>query len=250
MERNIVLQLCRVLWDETDTIKVIIGMCDEHFRCKSHPYFIQKRPISHPTAFLSSPAVGYQVVPINKKGQVFCTFTNTNGYRTLFLDKKISEGIYRWTISVKYKEKFSFFYFGAAHCECACKLPFSSLDVPGSCSFKFWEEDGLFSGLRGIDSFRRIPENETKVESGSEAAVEADTITQTLSFFVQKKRVPHAISGVNLPMYLGVSTMYRPSFTSLSFYRLPSATHSSSNSSSACSVRLHRYRWAKDDNDN
>ncbi|GHT90691.1 hypothetical protein FACS1894122_01610 [Alphaproteobacteria bacterium] len=46
MQRDIVLRLCDLLWNQPGAIKNIIGMCDEHYPWKGHSYFVKLRKLA------------------------------------------------------------------------------------------------------------------------------------------------------------------------------------------------------------
>lgn len=179
------------------------------------------------SSFRQNPKGGYTLkkTPVGE----MCSFT-CDCYRTIFLASAILEGIFRWTVIIKYsREKSCVLSIGAAPTN---RVHFCEEDkfgkTTGTCCFAFWREvDGrLQSGLHGVVGEEDIPPSETRVPDDSLVAIEMDTRTHVLSFSVNERKVPRDIAHVYGPLYFGISGCYNPSFTSVSFRRLSVPTPS------------------------
>lgn len=163
-----------------------------------------------------------------------CAFTVVDD-RTVFLNTVIAEGIYRLTVKYKYvPNRLSHIWIGAAPVQLLAQCDSNYLGggagggVKGTCSLSSWRSvnGALHSRLSGAKDREKINEQETLVPDGAVVAAEIDADLRILSFFVNDQKVPHAFFNVPLPLYLGVSGKHGPSFTALSFRRLPLVTQS------------------------
>lgn len=232
MNRDIIIQICKLFWYSPSKIRTIVGMSAEHYSWRKHIYFINSRPVNVPVVFHPNSDGGYTLS--TSLGKPLCTFAE--GDRTVFLDHVISEGVFRWTIQVNFRmdiNKPSTLVLGSA--------PSGSLDLfsgrclafGGACSLrmscggtKYWH--GFTASFLGVADTRAFPGECAPVYTGLWISVEADTAAHTLTFFAGSDlKYPYAISGVQTPLHLGVSSFCgSPSFASLMFRRLPSATPS------------------------
>lgn len=248
MNRNVVLRLLDVIaikskkdYEVRDrSIRAIFGMCQEHIVWKANFYFKERRKE------LSYVNICLWLRP-NPKGEcelsrigLFerCLFTS-KGHRSIFLNKEISEGVFRWTLKIEYNDLE----------DCTLRIgtvPANLLSesdnfpiglLKGTCCFWLYHSKFSFRplgfsnythyqcGLDGVENERLIRENYT-VNDNDVVAVEIDIAAHSMFFFYSngETSVLFAISHIPSPLYLGVSALHRPSFTSMSFRRLPCIT--------------------------
>lgn len=247
MKRDIILRMCRLLWNKPHMIKPIIGMCKEHFQWKIHSHFVKSRPTYFKVGFVSIP----KLCVITETGEgLNCAFAGI--FQTIFLDKRIHEGVWRWTVYIDYgSENPTTFALGVAASHLLSEYDAAYLGAfHGSASFVFTNmgASSLFGSnhmmlksanflrgslLRGVEDEFNIPYDETIVANHELVTIEADTTARTLSFFLMNSKLPRAISCVPVPFNFGMSGLAN-SFTSLSFQRLPFPTSPLSLSPGAC----------------
>lgn len=212
-----------------------MGMCGEHFVLIKHPFFTESRP-REITGYTICARGGLTVTrtPIGTLYEHFqCDFG-----KTVFLTPVIAKGVYQWTVKIEqYGRGQSMFYMGTAladrimNCENCCLGL-----VKGSCSAAFTRLviGTLYCSLIGVEGHPRLCAEEAVAPEGTCIGAEMDSSTATLSFFVNGRKVPNIVSGVEFPSHMGMSLCRmddshlpdRMAFTSLSFRRLPHATPS------------------------
>lgn len=230
MQKYIILRLCNLLRNDSDKIRSLIGVCEDYYQFKQHPFFISCRPHAVPISFQENPHglcknVGNQWL-----------FTGGEYIaRTIFLGFPIKEGIFQWSIRYKYSKKYaSKFCFGisppAFLVECRTKTFDNVSEYTGTPAFWCYRKpDGMltsgFCGIHGVD----YRENAAIIDEDSLLSAEIDMNVHTLSFFVDQKKVPHSvdISRFPTPLYFGVGAYGNQSFTTVSLLRMPSPTLSS-----------------------
>lgn len=101
MQRDIILRLCDLLW-QSNKIRLIIGMCLEQFKWRSNSYFqmIKNKNL----AFNINSRNPYLIIT-DAIHWIQCMFTS-NWY-TIFLDRIILEGIFRWTVQIEVEYSYS-----------------------------------------------------------------------------------------------------------------------------------------------
>lgn len=203
------------------------GWYQSVFRSASPSAFNDKADKDSTSVFHQNPKGGYTLT-LTPEGEV-CTFT-CGGYRTIFLKTLISEGIFRWTVRIRYSlERRCLFGLGAAPSHLLSRCEADNFGrITSTVAFTFWLDPdcSLKSALIGVSGELTIPQTETEVPDEALVTVEVDAEKRTMCFFVNDKKVPRAISDMYLPLYLGVSGCFNPSFTSVSFCRVTSPTHS------------------------
>lgn len=236
MEQNVVLRLCEVFASKISCIKVVIGMCGEHFSVIKHPVFIDDRKsyikctldtrTSKPVELFHSPF-----------GEDRCMFANSLMSLTMFVLPVCSVGIFRWTIEIAFsKQQNLSVYIGISSLNAIRQCEEWFIGEPGeSCSLGIGTlKDECLSEFRlcGVsgDLANRNPKIDIPpLKNYSVIAAEADVGAHTLSFFVNGKKVPQAISQIFSPFQFGISGYGNPCFTSLSLRRLrfptPSPVH-------------------------
>lgn len=233
MKRDIILKLCKMMWSKDNNVKIIVGMCREHFIWNKHPSFLKNRPFNFANLLRLNPTGG--CVVCNTPSGPCCSFDVSTDGKTIFTSRSIEKGVFRWTITVAFaKEKgaSAFFYIGAAPADLLSTCDDNFLgNVKGTAAlfFSSWFGHKFASRLFGTDEFEKVHVEEVPIVDGSLIAVEADCTAQTLTFFVGNTKVPHAVSGVCPPLHFGVSGCMgggKSSFTSVQFRRLPTATPS------------------------
>lgn len=230
MMRDVVIRLISLMGGNCNDIKVrmIIGMCSEHFFWKTHLYFVNiriKNCVMHNTLRHNSSGRKYQITH-TLAGDI-CAFGEDDEYQTVFLEKSVTEGIFQWKVQFYHgTERTTQFYFGLALTSCLsdCELHWLG-SSPGSYSFGFCYQykKRIWSKLFGEFKTRGF-EFKMEVPDKSLIVLEVNADSRILSMFVDGKKVPVSIASIPIPFNLGVSGEYKPSFTSLSFCRLPSAT--------------------------
>lgn len=188
--------------------------------------------------------------------------------RTVFLSTPaFDKTVYRWNVQVEYGD-FGDFYFGVAFGNDDGSVGYDSYplgDGAGSCCFFFRKQKAetptnsspgsstptdpaptdpaptsyangstsdrplLTSMLRGIlstDTFYA----ETPVPDGAVVGMEIDQVPNTLSFFVNEKKVPRAFLNIESSLHLGMTIQgagtVQPAFTCLCYRRLARPTAS------------------------
>lgn len=198
------------------------------------PVMIPKKDSMHgvdiPVSFRPNPG-GNWIVTHTEAGNQY-HFVSDND-RTIFLNTKISEGVFCWTVRIMYTENGNgSFCMGTAPTELlnVCDNYLVGR-VSGTCNIMFIKTE--FARLEGVENvnvndFDNIGFacTEMKIHDRSLVTAEVDVSARTLSFFVNEKKVPIAVSNVNVPLYFGMAGWRGGSFTSVSFHRLPTATPS------------------------
>lgn len=264
MQNYIILRLCGLLWHAKDKIRLIIGMCEEHYKIKNHPFFIHNRPktiffsllpepIGSRTAFIVQPVLSMWYRVQCAIGSVLpkmapstacslhphpmeCSFTSAYNDKTLFIDHAVTKGVFRWTVRIAFakRKNASGFHMGVASPGLLTACYGQILGgVEGAFSFCFarYCNDELRSWTPGMGYNHWIdhPNNKIPVMDGSLVSIETDCAAHTLAFFVGDAMAPHVFSEVYAPFHFGISGWRRgdkSSFASVAFRRLPSATPS------------------------
>lgn len=230
--RDLVLRLCDLIVKQPgtdikvkdDSIRTVIGACQEFHAWRTHLYFKCSR-----LRFINIPVL---FRPNSMENITHTPNDSLHLSRTLFLEIQITSGVFQWKVQISYAEKsLSLFNFGAAPSNRLVECDNDHLGcMSGGCSLLFLKDHTgrLQTGLQGVmneikcQSFEkekiRVPDNASVTE-------ELDTRTSTLSFLVNGKKIRHAISGLPTPIHLGMF-LYQGSnsFTSLSFGRISSVT--------------------------
>lgn len=262
--RDVLLHLCFVIENKSTLdgrkkdacIRAIFGVCQKHIEWKRNKYFVNGRiQFIYPKTALRPNPTGGCIISRTSIGEK-CDFS-TDSPHTVFLDTVIREGVFRWTVRIKYgmsKAEDSGFYLGAVpvslidRCHEDVLGSAYSLGV-GTCCLVFWRGEKkwrLFAHLRGVEGEESLPRRGSDVPDDSLVVLEIDAYACTIFFIVNGKRFPYGISEVPIPTCLGMSACYQPSsFTSVSFARLPAPTPvlmASSTSSSPLSPALYKCR--------
>lgn len=229
VKRNVLLHLTWLLWFKTDQIRLIIGMCCEHFQLKTHSLFILKRPINIPVLFRAQKdQIWQQCDSSNGEKQFTSILSNDYDFRMIFLDNQMAKDIFHWAIRIKYSfYRNAYMNISAVPSvdvdNCLTCRHFSSA-VCGGCSFQFAKVYGcLQSRLCGtketpfLNCLSPVPDN-------SLVAIEADMHAHTVTFFVNELKLPFVVTGVRGPLYFGVTGVGKSSFTSVLYRRLAAPT--------------------------
>lgn len=217
-------------------------MCAEHLHWIKHSFFVSGRPR----------VVGVSFTPSSNPRQLsissgsLCTFTDGWQNRSVFINRCLIEGVYHWSLKVTHpvnKREKPQFGVGAAppgllkHCDSEY-LGFVKGTVSFYCRIYPRMDDTLLLSLFGTKQNINFSLKNTPLTNGPSVAIEADSATQTLSFFMNEKKFGRVISGVTFPLYFGVTGNGGLSFTSVCFLRLPSATPTPPQK-----CRLYEGRW-------
>lgn len=163
-------------------------------------------------------------------------FHNDYPTQTIFLRNPIiDKGIFNWTIQIHYNHT-SDIGVGIAPADDLSKYDNESLGrYPGSCCFNNSQEDypsyNILSrrvSLLGAESpfGSGNVQLSVAVPDNSVVSIEADTVKQTLCYFVKGWKMSYGISKVFPPFNFGVCAFCCPFFTALSLRRLPFSTPS------------------------
>lgn len=256
MQEYVILKLCSLLWEKSDQIRVLIGMCNEHLKLKKHLYFVKSRPVYVPHSLKPDKTYGCEITGTS------CSFCLSDWQpRTIFLDTTLNEGVWLWTVEVKWEgERSSGFWVGVA-----------PSNLISECS-KQWlgEFDGTYSLHTAFNSDWTLPlqlhglkdlaQEEVDVIGKEEllqskryftypdpwvVKMEVNTGAGMLHFAINDRKLPGAISHIpfshSRPWYIGASGggFYSGAcLTSLYLQRLPAATlHASSCAHYECRAR-------------
>lgn len=238
LKRDVLLRICKLSWDKPDQIRKLIGVCGESYEWKKHTFFIQNRPNYIPISF--GDCVGKVCKFTHTPLGIQYTFTcDCNDYQSVFLDKSISTGIFRWTVQIKYTDggKYSCLLIGALPTfilKNFCTEPW--VDSPWvdylfvrkpfhNWSFRFCKE-GLREESTSTDKLPELIDisHKCNVPDDSLVSLESDLDAHNLSLFVGGNKTRQCFSGVHGPLTFGLSGCNGPSFLSVSFLRLPRAT--------------------------
>lgn len=181
-------------------------------------------------AFRANPRGGYSVTGTPKGEQ--CSFVGREKmmWRTIFLDAQIDLGIVYWEVEISYGS-------GSESEFCMGISPLDFLNdynntknlsnVRGACClwFRKGENGKSQSGVYGAKNTILID----PVEDQALVAVEVDVNARSLLFFVNRIKIPHAISDIHVPFRLGMSArcLGDSSFTTRSLCRCSVPTSSS-----------------------
>lgn len=220
MGRDVILRICRLLWHENDEITAIVGMCEKHHSWKVHSYFTNSRPVKIPRTLSSSNWNGSFVV-----GHTLDACPRLlRAMPGIDLDGKIPVGIFCWTVRVKNSEELQCsFHIGMISPNPLCFI--GGEGEYSACYLRLFRTHTGFCDtcVRGGRGSEAASHKETPVEDGSLVAVEIDTVARTLSFLINRKKIPFGISDIHKPYTLGVVSSERGLFASVSFHKLPSA---------------------------
>lgn len=240
MERFVVMKLCKVLFNKSGVIRAIIGMCEEHYKCKLHPCFFRNRPYDVKATFPYNEEDNFGYTLTHTTLGIRCEFTTraVNTFTKIFLDLNITKDVFLWTIQVDITRRYSRLYVGATPTAVLYNSYGDELGLYAFCVNQYDGEDGLFVQLAGVD--RSEGKGETGKENGTEdeeeeeegeiefpnksvVAVELDADAHTLSFLVGGRKVPFGMSVENAPLHFGACAVHQPVFTTMSLRRLPTA---------------------------
>lgn len=266
MQNYILLRMCKIFWDKDDIIRLLLGMCEEHYQIKNHHFFIKSRPRNIHKALRPNESWGCYLtscldsdshsvlVPEWCRQHQRCVFTvkgDSSCTRTFFLDGEIkgTRGIFQWIIRITYglggdtvfhlgsapSDRLSYFdvhFVGSiARSSSMSFSQTSSGGVPNDRTRPALHTSQSQTSLEGITAEYGLlhhPRGDS-VPDGALVAVEIDVAACTLSFFVNAKKQPFKISRVCMPLYLGVSRCGHATgsaFTPVAFRRLPACTPS------------------------
>lgn len=205
------MRLCRMFCCDVKKIRTIIGMNLEHLQWRTHFSYRAGRPRDIPIHLLADDCTISQVSAGIQC--VFCCYPQFS--RTVFVNKDITKGVFKWIVQVNYAQNIkNYFSMGAVFSIHMWELMRSKLGAPGTCAFSFSPSGSVLS---------RVHVKGPMVSSGSVVALEADATHRTLCFFVNGKKLPFAFSEIPVPLRVGISSSNYAFFTSLHFYRYPSA---------------------------
>lgn len=211
MKRDIVLRLCNLLFYRNHLIRMIIGMCKEHFLWKSHAYFRKgRRPVDLPLCFLSNPKAGSNVTIT---GSMFEHREEGSCVYSFFLDKEIVCGIYKAVFFFKRNIYCgSVRVCGLAHKSILAKIHAKSfLCENQACAICC---NGIYAGgIKKYDHELFWQYNERKVTLELHAGVAEMQGEQkgeevnggSLFFFVDGKQIPCSITKVPPSVHFGFS---------------------------------------------
>lgn len=166
-------------------------------------------------------------------------------WRTCFIERPVETGVVRWTGKVGFGDTYAV---GAACADTLDGCTASLLGVvPNSWSF-CWDDKNTFgddissSGeVWGVMERDRCVEYRKRYGNNGLFSVEVDCDACVISFFLNKHKLPLAISGISLPVNMGVTTRFPDegsAYVYLDAYcRLDAPTRSAEE------VRLLRSRW-------
>lgn len=181
-------------------------------------------------SLMPNPLGGFTLTTNSIGVEVLFGFLQETKKRTVFVDRNITEGIYHLTIKIKYGagQKNSALDMGVAHSDTLKQCYDKTLgEIAGSCCLGFGVMDGhLVSVMDGVKDNEKSLSAEHTVPDGSLVGAELDSVAHTLSFFVDGKKFPHAISSVKNPVYFGIDGAGYSSFVAVSLRRLSAATPS------------------------
>lgn len=236
MQRNVILRLCCLPQIGNDEVRTLIGTCQQHYVWKKHPFFLSARPQNLSMVMISNPNGGDYDITHAEKSRLNVVFTRFNTFASVFLNRTVSKGCYRWTVCMESGD--NSLLFGSCPSDRVHKFYSNMIGLErrnsphgygagtgGSCSFQF--VNASLVRLRGwAVTDHCVPDVEKKIPTTSEksVALEVDVSKRTLSLFVAGKKVPYDFSEVNCPLHLGMSGYHTPSFTSVSFARLVAPT--------------------------
>lgn len=251
MNRDIFFQMFYIIEMESkmefrrkdQCIRAIMGMCQEHLFWKTHSHF-KKNQTALPYTFFSAtpfrrnPDGECEVVVSGGEAiERWCLF-HAGSYRTIFLDREISKGVYQWTARIKYSSPDnSCLRIGVAPTDLLSKCDNYALGMLGkTCCFSMAQftvcrETVPRSSvvikrltLDGAEEYDYESKSRMAVDDNSLVTVEVDVDASTLVFSINGRELPTGIGGVYAPLHLGISGLGRPSFASVCFLRLRSPT--------------------------
>lgn len=230
MNRDIVVRLCNLMGKgECDSVREIIGMCQEHFFWIKHPLFLYFRRGYLPMTFRPNSHFDHEFVGIYQKYSL-----KKDSSHTILLNKYLDKGIYQWTIQIKYsKNSLCSICLGVVVADFCSSAEYEE-HFQGKCLGNINGSCALHCGPR-VFSLRSPPVTDidlgvydptVRVQNNSRVSAELDTYSRTLTFFVNGRKVPQGFSGLAIPSLLGVSGYANPSFTALLFRRMSVPTPS------------------------
>lgn len=212
------LRLCNFSYCDVSKIRALIGMCETHFIWKHHPHFIKYIR----DKFIGGSSFQIKHTSLGKR----CKFTLPDNFQTVFLNTKISKGVFRWTVKVNFETVGGMYEpnltIGAATSTSLSNRSGGRLGSPNSDSWGF-----KFSGYRNMSFFSELSNVEQLmcismpfVFERSLVSIEADSGNHTLVFFVNEKKATNGVANVPEPLYFGITGFSGPAFTSVAFCRL------------------------------
>lgn len=224
MEPLVVLRLCDLLWYEASKIRVIIGLCSDHYSLKERWFFKKTRPTTVPISFRPSKLAKYTLDSM-ATGEKY-TFSGGTVGPWLFLNKCLTEGIYQWTVQVDYGPKKSSIYM--------CCAPSTPELLNRYENREINRIDGLFfltcsennkPSLPQLFGNRLLCYPGPDIPNNSLVTVEVDLHSRIVSFLAEGKKLPMGVAGVDGPVHIGISgNESSASVTPASFRRLQHAT--------------------------
>lgn len=95
----VILRLCNLLWNEHAIVRTLIGMCESNYRLKEHIYFRGSRPTKISSS-LGQIMTKEFIIKRTPEGEE-CTFKRA--VQTVFVNRQIDKGVFRWNIYFKYE---------------------------------------------------------------------------------------------------------------------------------------------------
>lgn len=250
MMRDIVLRVCKLIWHKPNVIRMIFGMCLKCYEWRGHPFFQKSRPSRVQCALCANPEGGCSISPHDNQ----CSFIEEK-WRTVVLNFKVTRGIFRWTIRIRYGlGSPSEIYIGALYDRKSNDYDARVIGSQGLHSLHCSRlRDGstlaklntsLSSSTSSLSSISISSLSQVSVPDNSLVSVEMDTAARTLSFFINDEKVPFVVSNIFAPVRFGVSGRHNVSFTSLHLCRLlkPTPTPSTVTCTPCTPIRLCRCR--------
>lgn len=187
MQRDIVLRLCAIVWENVGKIKAIIAMSQTHFMWKNHSFFVNGRPNNLLVNFVDNDAFPKNIVTIEKNR---CYWSELGWYQCI-LNKEIKKGIYKTIVEFQGDD------FRACHAGIISK---SHLDQSGPLH---WNVGTCCIGpnFSYFGSSYCVSESLFPAQEQALVGVEVNMDIHTVYFFANSKQIAHCVRKVPSSVY-------------------------------------------------
>lgn len=203
-------------------IRNVIGISQKHLEWVKHRYFVRTQAVFMKFPVLFQPTEN--IITSTPTGP--CCFFG-NDWSDVLFDSIIEQGCYHWAVEILYARK------------CGSSVRIGAVSARGQkfrrgflgCSDKSFAltcrgtSEGSLSYLEGVvlgDMSALL----NFVPHGSVVSIEVDMRTRTACFFVDGKKMAHAVQDICCPLVLGAAGCHFAAFRSVTFTRLTRPTPS------------------------
>lgn len=230
MQRDIIVELCNMMWRKPHLIRMIVGMCREHLEWKKHWFFLHKKIYENLTlAFLPNSALGENVAIVGNEIKK----SDSESYNFI-LDTVLDHGLFKIVLNYECDVTFtSCFCCGLVH-KSSISHRFHSRPSgkSGYCVVFF---NGIECGDKSVH-FARLYEPTENHTLALELNTEKTGKGGIMHIYVDDKQIPCAITEIpsSVHFYFNMEFENRAEVVSFQQLSTPTTNHS---------LRCSEYKW-------